>query len=153
VAWFEGERLEYWQSDLAVGRRRLVRAPHAPVAVTAETIAGFKRAHLDRLSLLRTPDQLAMIAQELDRALYHHTLPAIGELKLDPDGNTWLGRYSFLPERSTEWEVFNPEGVWLGTVSTPAGLAVDAISATEVIGNSQDADGVYSVRVHRIRKP
>jgi hypothetical protein len=153
VVWHEGERVEYWQVGFAGGNRRVVRAPHTPRRVDAERVADFKRANLDLLGELRSRAELAQIAQMLDEGTYFHTVPAISDLLLDPDGNTWLGRYSSLPGRSTQWEVFDSRGVWLGTVATPNGLGVAAIGMAEVLGTYQDADGVMSVRVHQLRKP
>lgn len=152
VAWYEGERLEFWQADLAGNNRRLVRAPHTPQRVDAAVIADFKRAYLELLGHLRGPEILQLIASDLAQGAYHHTLPAISDLRLDTEGNTWLGHYTLLPGRSTRWEVFDPRGVWLGTVATPSGLAVTAIGSSALLGYYQDADGVMSVRVHQIRK-
>ena len=92
------------------------------------------------------------MAEILDQATYAEVMPEVRDVKVDRLGNVWLARYTFVGTAPTQWEVFDPDGVWLGTVTTPTGLEIHAISADEIMGLFQDEDGVSMVRVHRIRK-
>lgn len=51
-----------------------------------------------------------------------------------------------------EWEVFDREGVWLGTVKTPPGLEVHEIGVDRLIGVAKDEYGVPYVQFHRLTR-
>ena len=75
-------------------------------------------------------------------------------LLLDAERNVWIKEYSPPAEEDTNrFLVFDPTGVWLGSVTFPAGLAVSSIGSDYVIGETQDELGVEVVSVHRLEKP
>jgi 6-bladed beta-propeller len=73
-------------------------------------------------------------------------------LLLDPAGNAWVERNA-APGPAVPWDVFDPEGRFLGTVQVPAGLRLTQVGADFVVGVAKDEMQVPQVRVHRIVRP
>jgi hypothetical protein len=78
------------------------------------------------------------------------------------DGHLWVEAHATHDEllggspgdvAAGRWSVFTPEGRWLGTARTPAGLRVTEIGADYVLGVAVDSLDVESVRLHAIVKP
>lgn len=80
--------------------------------------------------------------------------PAFDRLLVDPTGNIWLRR--FLPAMDSltgpVWDVLQPDGVYLGSASTPVGLEVMVVAERAIAGVVRDSLGVEQVRIHEIRK-
>lgn len=73
--------------------------------------------------------------------------PAHAELEVDAVGRLWVQRYTPPWEEANDWWVFASDGVWLGTVSLPAGLRVFEIGEDYVLGVTQDElDVEYGVK-------
>jgi hypothetical protein len=77
---------------------------------------------------------------------------AFADVRLDAAAHAWVQRNG-AGDGPTPWDVFDPEGRFLGTVQTPAGLRVTQVGADFVVGVASDALDVPQVRVHRIHKP
>ena len=77
--------------------------------------------------------------------------PAIGNLRVDSEGYLWVKR----PGREHswgEWNVFNPEGRWLGTLEVPM-LAVYWIGEDFILGGHMHVDtGVEVVMLYRLNR-
>lgn len=94
--------------------------------------------------------------------VFAESLPAFARILASPDGYLWVQRYATAAEllvtgpsevAQDEWTVFDPEGRWLGTVATPAGLHLHAIGHDEILGVWKDSLDVEYVRLHRIVRP
>jgi len=79
-------------------------------------------------------------------------LPAYEQLLLDRAGNLWVAEYLVLEETPT-WQVFAPDGRWLGTVATPADGRIMDIGEDYVLGVWRDEMGVETVRMYGLVKP
>lgn len=86
-------------------------------------------------------------------------MPMVAEALFDDNDFAWLREYdtrdaiSFAAaydDRPRQWHVFDAEGLYLGRVSVPAALRVDAIADTALVGVWTDTDGIESVRTYRI---
>jgi hypothetical protein len=151
IVWTEGGDFEYLEAGGDGTVRRIVRKEHEPVAVTDDIIAEFKAWELRRLGEERAaPSLVARLRRAMEEGEYYHQLPATSEIKIDVLGNVWVGRYHFSGAATLEWEVFDPTGVWLGTVETPPGLEVHQIGRERIIGVEKDELGVPFVHVHRL---
>jgi hypothetical protein len=53
----------------------------------------------------------------------------------------------------TAWRVFDPSGIWLGTVTLPARFNPMDIGKDYVLGLWRDEDDVEHIRIYRLRKP
>ncbi|MDX1394896.1 MAG: 6-bladed beta-propeller [Gemmatimonadota bacterium] len=78
--------------------------------------------------------------------------PAYAELVVDATGAVWLKEHrgelvNRLSEDLHPWEVFSPEGVWLGPVALPANLTVFEIGADYVLGVFPDELDVEHVAI------
>lgn len=96
--------------------------------------------------LTRQP-RLAGVAKLADLPL---TYPLWRSLQTDASGNIWVRARTDRPER-TRFDVFAPDGVFLGTVSGPfAGSAVVSFDGDRVIVIDVDADDLPRIRIYRI---
>ena len=86
------------------------------------------------------------------------TLPVLRSLHLDAEGNLWVERYFGSGVEPSPFEVYAPDGTWLGSVSMPAGLDRGALAPRLEIGDDyvlgvwRDAQGVETVRLYRLDK-
>lgn len=82
-------------------------------------------------------------------------MPTFDQQVIDETGHTWL-REDAGPERrdvvSQRWQVFAPDGAWLGTVVTPRGLTVWQVTRDRLVGVWRDPNGIEEVRVHHLRR-
>ena len=78
--------------------------------------------------------------------------PAFDWLLADGNGTLWARRFQSDPlsREPPSWDVFDPTGVYLGSVSTPGGLAVLAIGDGLLAGVYRNELGVEYVSVHRV---
>jgi len=150
ITWTEGVGLELVQSDPSGTVQRIVRIAESPTPVTEEVIREFKAQYIEWLS--GSPEgNSERIALALEEGEYLPELPGTsGDLRIDSLGNLWVGRYHFPGLITSEWEVFDPKGVWLGTVQTPPGLTVHEIDTDRIIGVKKDDFDVPYVQVHRL---
>jgi hypothetical protein len=89
---------------------------------------------------------------ELDLPIPEY-LPAYQSLLVDDEGNLWVEGYRLPWENRPRWEVFDPDGRWLGTVETPVGLRPYQIGAGFLLGGHQDELGVERVLLFELGKP
>ena len=54
------------------------------------------------------------------------TLPVLHSLHLDAVGNLWVEPYSLPGADVAPFQVYTPDGTWLGTVAMPPGLSLEA---------------------------
>lgn len=80
-------------------------------------------------------------------------LPAYGdEMQVDAGGNLWVERYRLPWESERWWDVFDPEGRWLGAVRTPDRVRVLEIGRDYLLGRHLDELRVERVRLYRLVK-
>lgn len=135
----------------------LRRTDVTPVTVTdamksravAARLAARKRAEPN----LSTTD-LASARKALAALPVPPTTPTFGPLHVDPDGNLWVSDFkpSWAEADPTRWSVFEPDGRWLGTVATPAGLEVYEIGHDYVLGLRKDDLGVEHVDMYALTR-
>ena len=78
--------------------------------------------------------------------------PAFDQLLAEPGGTLWARRFRSDPlsREPQTWDVFDPDGIYLGAVSTPGALTVLAIRDGLLAGVHRDELGVEYVSVHRV---
>jgi hypothetical protein len=95
----------------------------------------------------------------LESVVIPEVRPAYSKLLVDTEGYVWARRYygkaGFFPlsspaGRPVEWEVFAPEGEWLGSVETPERFTVFEIGTDYVLGVLRDELGIEHVQVHEL---
>jgi hypothetical protein len=98
-------------------------------------------------------------ATEVDeQAFYDQGLPLPEFVPLyraafaDPQGNVWAHRYRIPEETAGQYDVFDQDGAWLGTVEMPPDLTVFEIGSDHVVGMSRDSLDVQRVDIYGIVK-
>ncbi len=111
------------------------------------------------------PEQLRQQRREIQEATpVASFLPAFTRLRSDPDDNLWVretdaehlaypsqGWNTFDTVAST-WNIFDPEGIWLGTVETPENFVIMEIGRDYIAGLTRDDLGVEMVQVYALNK-
>jgi hypothetical protein len=72
---------------------------------------------------------------------------------VDGTSHTWLRHTERSAGGERVWSVFDPAGRWLGTVNTPADIAIREIGSDYVLGVTAGAMNVNVVVLHRLVKP
>ena len=86
------------------------------------------------------------------------TLPVLESIRLDAAGNLLVEPYSLPGAAVPPFEVYAPDGTWLGTVATPPGLgglvASGGLEIGEdyVLGVRRGEQGVEYVRMYALEK-
>jgi len=138
-------------SDLAenqVRPERLVRLPRPNRPVTGAAVAEFRRVQLDREL---DDNSRRRIERYLAEVTFPKEMPAYRDLRVDAGGNLWIEEYRAPGEEENQprWEVFDPDGVWLGTVETPVGFQIFEIGEDYLLGLWRDDLGVEYLRRYR----
>jgi len=144
-----------WEIDVyspAGALQRIIRRTHEPRAVTDSDIEKNRSRLLEAMDNQSNPfakqlrDAYATVA-------YPATMPAFGEMRTDPDGNLWVAEFSPSLDESRRWSVFDPDGRWLGDVTTPPQLVVREIGSDYVLGQTSDEMETEHVLLYRLIKP
>ncbi len=77
--------------------------------------------------------------------------PAYGVFLPDAEGDLWVQDFSVNGDAPT-WSVFDPDGVWLGTVDFPEGFRPAEIGEDEVLGVWKDDLDVEHARVYGLER-
>jgi hypothetical protein len=127
-------RFEMRELDLNGDLRRVFRKEHVPVPVTDELLKDYRDWYTDRFG--GNPENPpGALERRLREAHYPEYLPAASsEVFIDAMDHTWVARYHFAGDVATSWEVFDPAGIWLGSVETPSGFEVKQILEDEIVG-------------------
>jgi hypothetical protein len=138
--------IEVRSSDGSV--ETLIRRPIPNPPVTPEETEEFENRRRERL-----PNMNPMWRELHRQMTLPKTKPAYGRFLVDASGNLWVGEYSgeYLDEGT--WNVFDPEGRWLGSVETPKGGRVFQIGSDFVLGMWRDDLEVERVMVYELVKP
>ena len=133
----------------------VLRAPIARAEVTLAESESYTAGAIARLKAgartLKTPLDSGLI-HEIERAPFPARKPAFGRLIVDRSGALWVSAPIVPPGPPTSWTVFAPDGSWLGTVTTPAGLRVDEIGSDYVLGVWRERPGPERVRMYPLTR-
>lgn len=78
------------------------------------------------------------------------TKPAYTDLLIDTEGHIWAGAhqpFATFRQQPRSWEIFDPDGRWLGALETPAGFTVYEVGTNYILGVFADSLGVEHVQV------
>jgi hypothetical protein len=133
----------------------LLRAPIERATVTPEMSREYSAAAVTRLRTgaksLNTPLDSTLI-RSLEKAPFPAQMPAFGRMLVDRTGALWLSAPLNPPASASTWNVFAPDGQWLGAVTTPDGLRVDEIGTDYVVGVWRQRHGQEHVRVYPLSR-
>lgn len=124
---------------------RIVRWSAERRAVTRALLDQY-RAH--ELEGEGDPNERRRVEQFLAEAPVADTLPVYQSLLVDDSGHLWVEAYRPPWEREPTWEVFAPDGRWLGRIRTPVRLRILHIGGDFVLGRWRDENDVEHVRLY-----
>ena len=148
----DNARYEVQVFDAQGALRRVVRREDQPVVVQAEWIEEWKDAQRD---MDWTQGQLAQLERGWAQMTVRETLPALEMAAFDSEGYLWVLRASGIQGADDRFDIFSPEGRYLGEVRVPAGLRTfprPLIGESVFIGVWTDELEVETVRVHALRR-
>jgi hypothetical protein len=137
---------------------RIVRRAGERKAVTPAMIAEYKEDFLGATEEFRQmpPQLVEQMKASVEVAPYPETLPAYGRVLVAADGHLWVqeaeGTSLAGLGGSRTWSVFAPDGAWLGDVTMPEGITVQAIGADWVVAQKDDEDGAPHVLLYDLAR-
>jgi hypothetical protein len=79
-------------------------------------------------------------------------MPPYQAIRVDGLGHIWLEQYRAPWDSEPQWWVFDPEGRWLGEVSTPVGFRIDEIGPDYLLGVRRDEYSVEHVTMYGLQR-
>jgi hypothetical protein len=119
---------------------RVVERPWDPVPVTDEEV----EAQVEELSWFTEQ------GGDVDRSRIPDEKPAVKDLFVDRTGHLWVLPFRPYGEVDDAWDVFDPEGRWLGRLALPVALEPDpepVVTSDRIVGVHTDEVGVEHVVV------
>jgi hypothetical protein len=127
-----------------------IRRDVEPVVVRDEWVEAWKEA---QRGMTWTRGQLDQLEVLWNHMTIRSTLPSLEGAALDSLGHLWVQRPDSLPRRPVTFDVFEPEGGFLGEVVVPAGLRwlpMPRIGADYFMGLWTDELDVETVRIYSL---
>ncbi len=128
---------------------RLIRLDRPNIQVTAEDRERYAAERMEAAS----DDWRLNLRRMLDQMPFPETMPAYSDIRADPEGNLWVADYRRPGDELPRWNVFDPDGRWLGTVVAPSRFLVYEIGSDYVLGHHSDEMDVERVRLYDLEKP
>lgn len=111
-------------------------------------------AHLEGYVRAYLPDRDERVIQdEIERyrqSPLPDSLPAYTGLLFAEGGEVWAQRYRLPGAPTRRWDVFAPDGVYLGRVAVPASFRIEEISRGQALGVATDELGVERVQIREL---
>jgi len=150
----ESDAFEIQERLLDGAVRRIIRVAARARSITTDDLARAKQEAHEASSA--RANLMGAIGRGLDNAggsevPHRETLPFFDRMIVDRVQHLWVREFAFQNE-TQRWQVFDPEGAWLGTVTTPKGVNITDIGSNYVIGIVKDELGVQRVHVHRLHR-
>ena len=129
------------------------------VARLAEQPPSLSDEHLDALianwpGMNADPDPAAVRGMRamLEGFPLPATIPAYTNLVFADTGELWAQRYHLPGASMLRWDVFHPDGRYLGRVDVEASFEIHAVSEGQLLGVHEDELGVQCVQVRELRR-
>jgi hypothetical protein len=132
----DASQLEYQVLDPLGGVERIVRVPGLDLRISEEDLEREMAVFVGR-------ERSQEDVEWFYRQRRGETKPAYSTLLIDAEGYVWLEEYrnrwaALRSELASDWNVFSPQGVWLGSVHLPARFEVFEIGRDFVLGQRYD---------------
>ena len=130
-----GDRLELRELAFDGTLQKIVRLDRPPVAVTEADKDAFREGYFAQVQVRGPPS--ASLLRRVEDAFFPDLQPAHFDIEIDPQGNVWVQDYysfTFAEPVDRTWTVFNSDGIYMGDVVIPKGLAVHEIGDEYVMG-------------------
>jgi hypothetical protein len=130
----DAERMEYRRVSMAGDLRQIVRVPRLDEALTPAEVAAERAAMLGS-------DPSPRLSEMVGRLPWPDGRPAYSDIVVDAEGYVWVARY-WSPRRQADepvlWYVFDPSGVWMGSVTTPPRFTLFEVGVDYLLGVRRD---------------
>jgi hypothetical protein len=121
---------------------RRMRVPGLDLRIPQTEVDSVRRAFREA----ELPPELKQLVNRMELP---ETRPAYSDLLIDTEGFVWAAGYygRSVGEEPIDWEVFSPEGEWLGRVRTPARFSVFEIGTDYLLGVFSDELDIERVQM------
>ena len=144
-----GETHEVKRFSLSGRLERIVRWSGEELEITDADLEAYREATLANVSAADRP----AVERGLRELPMSPALPAFQGIEVDSEGNLWVQRFRRPGDDSMQWLIFDPAGVWLGSIHVPARFEITEIVENRLLGIERDDLGVERVLVYEIIKP
>lgn len=149
------------------GVDRIIRTSYTTPEVPGHLRDSYRRWYADQARERARdypPELKELIEARIAQLTFADRFAAFTRVILSSDGYFWLENYESIAEMSapdwswsdgpeaSSWTVIDPEGRWLGTLSLPAGFALQAVHGDRLVGVTTDEFDVQYVVVHELVK-
>lgn len=137
---------------------RIVRRAAERIPVTPEMTARYREDFAVAGEEIRQmpPEMKEQFMGSVEKAPFPDRLPAYGRVLVAEDGHLWVqdaeGTSFAGLGGAVRWSVVAPDGAWLGDVTVPAGVTVQAVGRDWVLGQRNDEDGAPHVLLYALRR-
>jgi hypothetical protein len=128
---------------------RIVRWYGEGLEITDADLEAYREATLANVSAADRP----AVERGLRELPMPPALPAFRRIEADSDGNLWVQRFRRPGDDSMQWLIFDPAGVWLGSIRGPAQFEITDMVDNRLLGIERDDLGVERVLVYEVIKP
>jgi hypothetical protein len=152
TVWYgDGEHYELKELTRDGRLLRVVRLARPGTPVRQADRSAYQSAVMRRVE--NTPRAETMGAT-LDSSVFADTFPVFDRIVVDDLGDLWVRNYQWFDLGSGKsWTIFDPEGRFLGEVTTPSILEIHQIGADYVLGRMADESGREAVYIFPLVKP
>ena len=152
TVWYgSGDRYEFREIAPDGRTMRIVRLDSPGNKVLQADISSYRQAVTNKV---RLTSRESTMETTLEASTFADTFPALDRIIVDDIGDLWVRNYKWFDLGSGKgWTVFDPEGRYLGEVSTPSTLEIHQIGANFVLGRMADGRGHEAVYIFTLDKP
>ena len=129
--------------------QQVVRQRHTPKPVEEGDFADARSEVMEGMP----PRVRAMFTTLFEQMPRHATYPAFESIRLDRTGELWVESSRHPDDRRPVWQVFDRDGLLIGRVEAPLGLAITDSGADYILGVTKDEQDVERVRLYRLERP
>lgn len=128
--------------------RARIRWPAEDLRISPAQLSRFRSNHLAATS----PERRAAAERWLRDLQFPDSFPAYSDLLVDSEGHLWVARYLRPDEEAPRWDVFDPDGAWLGTINLPPRFEILQVGSDFVLGRWLDEWDVEHVRIYGLSR-
>ncbi len=128
----------------------LIRWPAPGIRVDAALLERIKQGHLARAP--DDPRARVGIEAQYSAPTPADVVPYFNSVQVDASGAIWLEAYPLVPGDSVRYQIFAPDGQWLGARALPPATTVLDIGLDRILAVWRDNDDLEYVRVYGLRR-